>query len=87
MKPELFESLTGAKYWYVDGKLHREDGPAIIWADGSKFWFVNGEKHRDNGPAVIWADGTKEWWLNDKRVTILDVFPNTTDVFDILRHA
>ena len=27
------------KRWYKDGKLHREDGPAIEWADGVKDWY------------------------------------------------
>ena len=30
------------KEWYVNGKLHREDGPAVEWEDGSKSWYVNG---------------------------------------------
>ena len=25
------------------GQLHREDGPAIIYADGVAFWYRNGE--------------------------------------------
>ncbi len=25
-----------------DGKLHREDGPAVIRADGTREWFQNG---------------------------------------------
>jgi len=27
-------------YWYVNGKLHREDGPAIIF-DGACYWNLN----------------------------------------------
>ena len=32
--------------WYKPGtdELHREDGPAVEWADGSKFWYINGEQ-------------------------------------------
>ena len=50
--------------WYLNGKRHRENGPAIEWANGSKYWWLNGELHHENGPAVECADGTKEWWLN-----------------------
>jgi len=25
----------------LNGKLHREDGPAEEWADGTKYWFLN----------------------------------------------
>ncbi len=33
---------NGTKYWHLNGKLHREDGPAIEWADGDKDWYLNG---------------------------------------------
>ena len=58
---------TGSKEWYLNGKLHREDGPAIEDADGSKFWFINGKLHREDGPAVERADGSKSWFLNGER--------------------
>ena len=52
-------------YWYnEDGRLHREDGPAIEYASGTKSWYLNGQLHREDGPAVEWADGTKKWYLN-----------------------
>ena len=57
------------KRWYLNNKLHREDGPAIENADGSKYWFLNGKLHREDGPAAEWADGTKLWYLNDKELT------------------
>ena len=53
--------------WYLNGKLHREDGPAVEYADGDKFWFLNGEQHREDGPAVERADGSKSWFLNGER--------------------
>ena len=39
-----FEGSDGAKYWYLNGKLHREDGPSIICCNGSKCWHLNGKK-------------------------------------------
>ena len=36
--------LDGDKSWWLNGKLHREDGPAIEWANGSKAWFLNDEE-------------------------------------------
>jgi len=33
---------SGSKRWYLNGKLHREDGPAIEWNDGDKRWYLNG---------------------------------------------
>lgn len=38
--------------YLLNGITHREDGPAIEWADGSKIWFKNGLRHRDDGPAI-----------------------------------
>jgi len=60
---------NGDKSWYLNGKLHREDGPAAEYADGSKFWYLNDKIHREDGPAREWASGSKSWYLNGKRVT------------------
>ena len=57
---------NGTKFWYLNGKYHREDGPAIEYASGSKHWYLNGKRHREDGPAVEWAGGSKEWFLNGK---------------------
>ena len=53
-------------FHYRDGKLHREDGPAVEYADGSKHWMMNGELHREDGPAAEMHNGTKQYWLNGK---------------------
>tara|TARA_R100001509_G_scaffold96871_1_gene56338 strand:+ start:918 stop:1229 length:312 start_codon:yes stop_codon:yes gene_type:complete len=60
---------NGNKYWYIHGKRHREDGPAIERADGFKVWYLNGELHREDGPAIERLDGTKEWYLHDEKLT------------------
>ena len=59
----------GIKHWYLNNKIHREDGPAIEWPDGTKFWCLNGKLHREDGPAVEYADGDKSWYLNGKLLT------------------
>jgi len=59
----------GSKEWYLNGKLHREDGPAIEYADGTKTWYLNDQLHREDGPAIEWADGTKSWFLNGTEYT------------------
>jgi hypothetical protein len=56
----------GVKHWLMNGKLHREDGPAFETDSGSKYWFLNGNLHREDGPAVEWTNGIKEWYLNGK---------------------
>ena len=50
--------------WYRNGKLHRDDGPAVESANGTKAWYKYGRRHRSNGPAIIHPDGYKEWWSN-----------------------
>lgn len=55
--------------WYLNGKIHREDGPAIECADGSKKWYLNGKRHRIDGPAVEYASGLKLWYIDDVEYT------------------
>ena len=55
---------NGDKYWCLNGKLHREDGPAYESANGNKFWYLNDKLHREDGPAIEYASGSKEWCLN-----------------------
>ncbi len=57
---------NGTKKWYLNGNLHRKDGPAIELANGYKEWYLNDELHREDGPACEYADGTKCWYLNGK---------------------
>ena len=67
-QPELIQWANGTNYWYLNGELHRTDGPAVEYPDGTKKWYLNGRLHRTDGPAVEWADGTKEWYLNGEQV-------------------
>jgi hypothetical protein len=65
-EPVCKTNKYGYKSWYINGKLHREDGPAVEYADGTKHWCLNGKYHREDGPAVENADGDKFWYLNGK---------------------
>ena len=38
---------NGNKYWYFNGKRHREDGPAVDWVSGSKYWYLNGIEYTE----------------------------------------
>ena len=57
----------GDRFWYFNGQLHREDGPAIEQANGFRSWYVNGKLHREDGPALEMADGVRSWWINGER--------------------
>lgn len=44
--------------YYLNGKSHREDGPAVVryFESGkrrSERWGLNGKLHREDGPAVV----------------------------------
>ena len=64
---ERTEHSDGTVHYRLDGKLHREDGPAVIKPDGTQEWYKNGVRHREDGPAVIWPDGTQSWYINGQR--------------------
>ena len=65
---EPVRSIDGTKFWYMDGDLHRTDGPAVECIDGYKSWWLNGKRHCEDGPAVEYADGTKEYWYGGKQI-------------------
>jgi len=76
-QPQCEVDEYGNIEWFLNGKHHREDGPALEWADGDKEWWLHGKPHREDGPAVEWPDGTKEWWLHNKEVhpeTLVDLW-------------
>jgi len=61
---------AGDKYWR-NAKMepHREDGPAIEYANGTKVWMINGLEHREDGPAVEYGDGgDNDWYVNGKLI-------------------
>jgi hypothetical protein len=60
IKPAIL--ADGSKFWYRDGRLHREGGPAVERANGDKAWYHNGQCHREDGPAVEYANGDKAWY-------------------------
>ena len=44
------------------GKLHRDDGPAIISKNGAQEYWYHGTCHRVGGPAIVSADGRSYQW-------------------------
>jgi antitoxin component YwqK of YwqJK toxin-antitoxin module len=61
---------NGDKYWYKNGKIHRDDDlPAVVCYNSTKYWYQNGKLHRDNNlPAVIMRNGDKYWYENGNPV-------------------
>jgi hypothetical protein len=71
----------GRKYWFLNGLLHREDGPAAVYPNGIECWYLNGELHREDGPAIVYTVGEKQWYLNDKQVG-----KKTVELYYMLKH-
>jgi len=52
----------GSKCYFQGDHLHREDGPAIEYANGDRRWYLNNRLHREDGPAIDVVNGTKSWY-------------------------
>ena len=66
----IYDQENNKVLWLMDNKLHRLDGPAVIYSDGYQEWFVDDKLHRLDGPAAIYvygSNGTQVWCVNDKR--------------------
>lgn len=63
MKNGLEISEHGNKFWFKNGKLHKEDGPAVEYYNGTKEWHQNGELHREGAPAIETYSGDKYFWI------------------------
>ena len=70
MSSHMFTRDDGTEMWYQHsiGRLHRKDGPAILYPNGAgEEWWFNGLRHREDGPACDYSFGRKEWWFNGQR--------------------
>jgi len=61
--PEIVEG----RMWWFGGKLHREDGPAVEWANGTKEWCIDNDNHRIGGPSIEFGDGNNNHFAIDGR--------------------
>ena len=41
MTTQIVYYNDGTKEYYIEGQLHRLDGPAVEWVDGRKHYWVN----------------------------------------------
>ncbi len=58
----------GVKHYYLDGKLHRENGPAIEYPDNSPWWFINDEFRPEDEISLEQNTSSKFWYLNGQRI-------------------
>ena len=71
MNKQVYEVTieNGTTIWRLNGKLHNEHGPAIIFANGTVEYLLNGKLHNAKGPAVSCASGNQYYYLNGLQVT------------------
>jgi hypothetical protein len=50
------------RYYNDNYEPHREDGPAVEFANGTKLWYLHGIPHREGGPAAEYPDGDIFWF-------------------------
>jgi hypothetical protein len=61
-----WKSDDGIEYHYRDGKLHRDDGPAIVCPNGRQCYYRDGKLHRDDGPAIVCPNGEQHYYRDGK---------------------
>lgn len=64
--------VLDGRYYYLDDKSHRLDGPAVENKDGYKAWYIEGQRHRIDGPAIEWSDGKKSWYIEGEAYAFKD---------------
>jgi hypothetical protein len=76
--PSRFTGIVHFKsveHWFENGKIHRLDGPAMIWPDGKRHYYVHGmncsEENYWKHPEVIAAQ---------KPIPYIEAFPNKCKV-------
>jgi hypothetical protein len=67
---DLIEVRLGqyGRSYYKNGKLHREDGPAVEDFDGRKVWCKDGKDHRIDGAAMEFPGGRREYYYEGKHI-------------------
>lgn len=60
------ENITIEKRFLKEGKIHREDGPAVECWNGKKEWWIEGKLHREDGPAVEYSNGDGRFYLENR---------------------
>ena len=67
--------------YYLNGNLHREDGPAAEYISGIKYWYINGKIHNLNGPACEWYDNIKFYYIEGKQYDTKEEFEAATYMY------
>lgn len=52
-------------YHFLNGFLHRDNGPAVEMTCGTQKWYQHSRLHRVGAPALICFNGIKEWYKDN----------------------
>jgi hypothetical protein len=78
---EGFYELSDADWWFKNGMLDREDGPAYV-DEKTELFYRKGRYHNSNGPAKIYKEsGLKIWYL--KGVLVYGNHTNRISDYDL----
>ena len=73
LRTTIITDQDGDTKYYVGGKLHRLNGPAVEWKDGDLWWMQFGVLHRIDGPAIVYTGGRDSrkghWYLDGVKYT------------------
>ncbi len=61
--PIMQQMPDGMITWWQLGKIHRLDGPAVIYPNGVREWCRHGIVHREDGPAIEGPGHAQKWYL------------------------
>ncbi len=88
VQKNFIDSEEDKTEYFKNGKLHRDNEPAVIIKDDSGFQFKyydNGKLHRKDGPAVIFLNYPKlnEWYISGEKLSpteiVVQKIKNTRD--------
>ena len=65
---ELEIDEKGTRRYRLNGLLHRQWGPAVIFENGTEIWYQQGLRHRLGGPAVTFK-GQQHWYLSGRMLS------------------
>jgi len=64
----IIEYVFGTTCYYLNGKLHREDGPAVIYPNGIIEYFLNGKNITIEVEEWIEENNIPKVWTNSHKI-------------------
>jgi len=51
-----------------DGRLHKNNGPALVNDNGVGTWYQHGQFHRYYGPVEVWSTTKDVWFIHGRYI-------------------